>query len=701
MSFEWGWYDPPLPMTATQDEKMTAPLMSAASGEISDATFYHEIIRVRKYASYPAGSTVKVIWSIPATSETVFEWSETVPSGGWTWYQAWIGHLPSSEIYKAGTYKCEFFINNNSIGLITFVITSAIPLSEFEFTKLYLVNPTITMPAEVYANAEAKNVATYQITCVYDFFLISPTGESIIIGTSIPETYAPTQIRGAGVKKYFTDLAPGKYDLLGRAMKEGVYYVLAERIVENALTVEGEIPPEPTFWETILNFISLDSLIYMFLAITKPAYDAINDVHKELTGHDITDLEAEQIKDLLPGYQAYSILMWGKALDGTAKDLPSEEEVAKFLIAATVLGVSSVAVQAVAAKLALAPAAGSAEAYLHKYFLTATSSSAPVAGSLEEIILGQSANAGAIATTAGSTVLTKLAEVFGTVMSLSNMQKIAMLLIGADSIAVWLASDNIVTGTTFPMNRLKAMVEEGTLTKEEALIEINTIQEWKDYATNFISISGIANPLIWLFRPLFMKNTELAQTNIDQIKAQVEAATPEIPPELKGTLNVSSIPTGAKIYINAEYIWETTNTSFLVDPGHHTITLKKTDYADSSQEFDIAAGETKYISMTLTSTVEPPEPPPPEPPEIPEEEVIIPLVPSEVVYNAWKVTIKAVDAATNEPLGAAILINDEFMDNYTPWWYYFAPESSYNIKIRKKGYKQGEVTYTTPALPEA
>jgi len=173
------------------------------------------------------------------------------------------------------------------------------------------------------------------------------------------------------------------------------------------------------------------------------------------------------------------------------------------------------------------------------------------------------------------------------------------------------------------------------------------------------------------------------------------------PPELKGTINISSIPTGAKIYVDMVYVWETTNTSFLVNPGHHTITLKKDGYEDKSQEIDIAAGETKYISMTLISIAPPAEPPPAEPPAVPSEEVVIPLIPKTVVYNAWKVTIKAVDASTNEPLSAGILINDEWMDSFTPWWFYFAPESTYNIKLRKAGYKQGEVDYTTPALPEA
>ena len=127
MPFEWGWFEPPLTMLASQEQKMTAPLISKASREISFLTLNHEIIRVRLYTDYPEGAEVKTVWSIPATGEIVFEWIDTVAPGGWDWYQAWIGHLENAEIYKAGTYKCEFFIDDKSQGNITFKITGIVP----------------------------------------------------------------------------------------------------------------------------------------------------------------------------------------------------------------------------------------------------------------------------------------------------------------------------------------------------------------------------------------------------------------------------------------------------------------------------------------------------------------------------------------------------------------------------------------------
>ena len=174
-----------------------------------------------------------------------------------------------------------------------------------------------------------------------------------------------------------------------------------------------------------------------------------------------------------------------------------------------------------------------------------------------------------------------------------------------------------------------------------------------------------------------------------------------IPPPDDGKLTINSDPIGAKIYIDDEYKYEYTNTMILVSPGHHKLTLKINDYEDKSEEFDITANEEKTISMVLDpiGTPEPPpEPPPPTPPG-PEEEIIIPLVQTEVDYNAWKITIKAIDGTTGEDVYAAILINDVYMNKYTPYYFYFQPEAIYNLKLRKQGYEQGEVTFTTKPLP--
>jgi len=314
--------------------------------------------------------------------------------------------------------------------------------------------------------------------------------------------------------------------------------------------------------------------------------------------------------------------------------------------------------------------------------------------------------AGVLATTAGKNLLENWARYLANKFTDEYPEYAILKDIPEASITVLAILGIIGTflGTGFIYGWLKKELPEPAGMAVWAAIDEKQWETANDANAKYIKFinavdTKLLRTLIWLnpFTASYfnvMRDSQLAQAATFQAVIDTNLV-------IKSTLNISSIPTGAKIYVDTAYTFESTNTSITVEPGHHTITLKKTDYNDASQEIDIAAGETKYISMTLTSAVAPPVPPPIPPPEVPGEEVVIPLVPTAVVYNAWKVTIKAIDAATNEPLGAAILINDEFMDNYTPWWYYFAPESTYNIKLRKTGYKQGEVTYTTPALPEA
>lgn len=171
------------------------------------------------------------------------------------------------------------------------------------------------------------------------------------------------------------------------------------------------------------------------------------------------------------------------------------------------------------------------------------------------------------------------------------------------------------------------------------------------------------------------------------------------PPTGEGALLVSSTPTNAKIYIDNEYKFEVTNTTITLAAGNYLLTLKKSGYLDQSKSITINAFQTRAEHMTLVEDgVEPPEPTP-TPPGVPEEIITIPLEPGAGKFNAWKVTIKGVDAETGAELAAWILINDAFLGKTTPWFVYLLPSSTYNIKLRLSGYRQGEVTFTTEALP--
>jgi len=463
-----------------------------------------------------------------------------------------------------------------------------------------------------------------------------------------------------------------------------------------------------------------------------------------------------------------------------------------------------------------------------------------------------------------SPAFNKLLSITAKGTPLNKVMKAIGAIAGIDIIMSWLASDNIVTGTSFLINKLKTAVKDGVMTKAQALAELDKVQAWKDYATDFIDKSTILNPLLWIFRTILLVNTDQAQLSID-IERQLisEAEIPE--EEKKGTLNISvdpsdavitiagfpaiisggsyempvgsytiqaskedyytksvtafinnnetttigitltekppgipdvpekatlkieSVPSGAKIYLNGDYQYVETPFSKIVDPGNYIIRLELTDYKTSEETIELDEGEerdyVKILELVEVPPDIPPTPPVEEPARIievplepvpvgydlwritiraidavtgaeinaqilvdnaitekytpwwfdwtpgdlhniklrrtgyyeadinyqvkdlpetavaPEEDLIIEMTPTTTEYNAWKVTIKAVDAVTGSAINASILINDQFMDKYTPYYFYMLPEATYNVKLRRKGYYQGEVTFTTDPLP--
>ena len=168
-----------------------------------------------------------------------------------------------------------------------------------------------------------------------------------------------------------------------------------------------------------------------------------------------------------------------------------------------------------------------------------------------------------------------------------------------------------------------------------------------------------------------------------------------IPEEI--TLTINSTPTGAKIYIDDVFKFEYTNTTIKAPAGLHKITLKLSGYKDHNLPYDWPAGTVKTLHVPLQLYEE-------DDPVVdqPAEEVVIPMEPvEEPTFNSWKVTIRAKDSISGADVAAWILIDDVFKGVTTPAVFYLAPESTYNIKTRLKGYRQGEVTYVTKPLPTA
>jgi len=91
----------------------------------------------------------------------------------------------------------------------------------------------------------------------------------------------------------------------------------------------------------------------------------------------------------------------------------------------------------------------------------------------------------------------------------------AMGIAGMDGIMVWMASDNVLTGTAFTLRKLREAVKSGAISKSQALKETETVQKWIDAATSLVKTSATVNPFIMPFKNILLINAEKAQKDFD------------------------------------------------------------------------------------------------------------------------------------------------------------------------------------------
>lgn len=73
-------------------------------------------------------------------------------------------------------------------------------------------------------------------------------------------------------------------------------------------------------------------------------------------------------------------------------------------------------------------------------------------------------------------------------------------------------------------------------------------------------------------------------------------------PTTQGTIDFISTPSGAKIYVNDEYVGLTKKLSYAVSPGVYTIWIKKTGYTDFTQTVLVEAGQKEIVDAALSTT---------------------------------------------------------------------------------------------------
>ena len=93
---------------------------------------------------------------------------------------------------------------------------------------------------------------------------------------------------------------------------------------------------------------------------------------------------------------------------------------------------------------------------------------------------------------------------------------------GADTLTVWLASDNIITGAAFSANMVLEAFENNEITREEALRQMDEVQTWVDDSEGFVKTSVKANPVLWVFGKQFLINARKGQSDLAKKRDRIE-----------------------------------------------------------------------------------------------------------------------------------------------------------------------------------
>lgn len=78
---------------------------------------------------------------------------------------------------------------------------------------------------------------------------------------------------------------------------------------------------------------------------------------------------------------------------------------------------------------------------------------------------------------------------------------------------------------------------------------------------------------------------------------------PEDPSATKATIIISSVPTGAQIWLDDENKGNTPDSVVSLDPGEYTITLKLDGYNDTTWTVELIAGQVYTRTVTLVSSL--------------------------------------------------------------------------------------------------
>jgi len=213
-----------------------------------------------------------------------------------------------------------------------------------------------------------------------------------------------------------------------------------------------------------------------------------------------------------------------------------------------------------------------------------------------------------------------------------------------------------------------------------------------DFYEGAVNVVGWLNPISFV---IFKRGIEEARENIVMWKDQVAGETVE-----QGDVQLSSVPSGAKIYVDGAYKFEKTDTTIKLKAGHYELVLKLDDYHDFGRMIEVLAGQTVVYGAVLKS-VDGAGGGGADGAGVPGVPVLVPLDPSVPFVeppNAWQYTITARDSLSGEVLHAKIIVNNVFTGDYTTDIIVLAPSSEYSLRLEAYGYEPAEIVLNTEAL---
>ena len=175
-------------------------------------------------------------------------------------------------------------------------------------------------------------------------------------------------------------------------------------------------------------------------------------------------------------------------------------------------------------------------------------------------------------------------------------------IMGLDVWGNWSIVDNLQFMSGRDTDDLKDAFYDGTMSKEDALKELNMLLTIVKTGETKVKTSAGWNVLQIIFAPLW---DDLAALTVDKIERAIEEIEGVVIPIKKGTLKVSPTPADSKVSVSGEI--PTTGTfEAELDVGTYSVVVSKFGYTSQSKDLEVLENKTTSWNPELAEEVKPP-----------------------------------------------------------------------------------------------